>query len=242
MVLLLLYLSLIPLVFAQNTVSTSDAIVTLNNAVEVYQVGNRSEAVRLFLSISMNTDIPEPVRQEARIYIGEILFIEGNPEDAKNMFLETLQTDPRYNIDRFRHPPEVCDFFDQVKTQQTVLPEPIEPPTLPKFPTAGYAPFGLYQIKYDKQWKGVTYSSLQTITGVGSLALFGYLVRNPSALDTDVDEQNRLNNIRRTQWASTALFYSLWAASVIDAQRNWQLSIRSPSQQDGATLIFNYKF
>ena len=95
MVLLILYLSFLTPVSAQNTISTTDAILTLNDAVEIYQVGNRSDAVRLFLSISMNTEIPEPVRQEARIYIGEILFIEGNPEDAKNMFLEALQTDPK---------------------------------------------------------------------------------------------------------------------------------------------------
>jgi hypothetical protein len=241
--LLLIWLLLTPQSLAQTSISTQDAIVELNAAVKQYQLGNRSEAVQLLLSISMNNDYPQGVRQEARIYIAEILFVEGNPNDARNMFIETLNTDPNYNIDRFRHPPEICELFDQVKQQYISSPIGISVPPQPKkFPLSGYSPFGIYHFQQQKLWKGLSYSSLQLATGVTSITLFAYLLQNPSYVQDNSTEKKRMENILQVQRISTILFYSLWATSVIDAQRDWQMSVNIMPSQDGASLLFRYQF
>ena len=91
----------------QSTSSVAAALMELNEAVESYQMGNRPEALQTLLSIATTPQYPQAIQQEARIYIGEILYLEGNTDGAREYFLETLMTDADYNIDRFRHPPKI---------------------------------------------------------------------------------------------------------------------------------------
>ena len=99
------------------TMSMQEALVELNEAVQFYQVGDRPQALQTLLSITTDPAYPQSIQQEARIYIAEILLVEGNIEGARSYFHEVLEINPSYNIDRFRHPPEVCLEFDYTNAQ-----------------------------------------------------------------------------------------------------------------------------
>ena len=204
------------------TLSMQEALVELNEAVHFYQVGDRPQALQTLLSITTDPIYPQSIQQEARIYIAEILLVEGNIEGARSYFHEVLELDADYNIDRFRHPPEVCMEFDytnaQWKQRQPTTPMVSTNPVLSRF-----APFGIYQFQRKQTVKGIVYSGLQVGTAITSITLFSYLQQNPGYNQNDIDEKTRLETILTIQRASAIGFYTLWLMSSIDAQRDWQI-------------------
>lgn len=205
------------------------ALVELNEAVESYQMGNRPEALQALLSIATTPQYPQTIQQEARIYIAEILYLEGNIDGARDYFLETLMTDAEYNIDRFRHPPEICAEFDLVNAQfRQRTPSNLTPSTSSNW--TRFAPFGLYQFQQGRNGKGIAYSSLQIGTGVSSLILFNYLSQNPGYNANDIENQQHLERILTIQRASAVGFYAFWILGSLDAQKDWQLNSNSTSQ------------
>lgn len=199
-----------------------EALIELNEAVQFYQVGDRPQALQTLLSITTDPLYPQSIQQEARIYIAEILLVEGNVEGARSYFHDVLEINPNYNIDRFRHPPEICMEFDytnaQWKQRQKTIPTTPTRPMLSKF-----APFGIYQFQRKQTVKGLVYSGLQLGTAITSITLFSYLQQNPGYNQNDLDEKARLETILTIQRASAIGFYTLWLMSSIDAQRTWQL-------------------
>lgn len=201
-----------------------ESLVDLNEAVHLYQVGDRAQALQLLLSLSSDDNYPQSIQQEARIYIAEIMIMEENTDGARQYFEDVLRVNPNYSIDRFRHPPEVCAEFDYTNAQwrqrqQSSLLTPTSKNTV----WQRFVPFGIYQLQRKQQWKGILYASLQTGTAVSSVILFNYLQQNPGYNQNDVDEKARLETILTLQRASAIGFYSVWLISTIDAQRDWQL-------------------
>ena len=204
------------------TLSMQEALVELNEAVQFYQVGDRPQALQTLLSITTDPIYPETIQQEARIYIAEILLVEGNVEGARSYFHEVLEVNPNYNIDRFRHPPEVCMEFDYTNAQwKQRQPPPSLTTTNPYL--SKFAPFGIYQFQRKQTVKGVVFSGLQLGTAITSITLFSYLQQNPGYNQNDLEEKARLETMLTIQRASAIGFYTLWLMSSIDAQRSWQL-------------------
>lgn len=204
------------------TLSMQEALVELNEAVQFYQVGDRPQALQTLLSITTDPIYPQSIQQEARIYIAEILLVEGNIEGSRNYFHEVLEINPDYNIDRFRHPPEVCMEFDYTNAQWKQR----QPPTtmIPTGPVLSrFAPFGIYQFQRKQTVKGLLYSGLQLGTAITSITLFSYLQQNPGYNQNDLDKKTHLETVLTIQRASAIGFYTLWLVSSIDAQRSWQL-------------------
>lgn len=204
------------------TLSMQEALVELNEAVQFYQVGDRTQALQTLLSITTDSVYPQSIQQEARIYIAEILLVEGNVEGARSYFHEVLEINGNYSIDRFRHPPEVCMEFDYTNAQwKQRQPLPTMATTNPAL--SRFAPFGVYQFQRQQTWRGVAYSGLQLATAITSITLFNYLQQNPGYNQNDLDEKARLETLLTVQRASAIGFYSLWLISSIDAQRSWQM-------------------
>lgn len=199
------------------------ALTDLNDAVESYQMGNRTEALQALLSIATDAQYPQTIQQEARIYIGEILYLEGNIDGAREYFMETLVTDAEYNIDRFRHPPEICAEFDLVNAQFRQRTPQAPPIIESNRKWTRFAPFGMYQMQRGQTWKGLIYGGTQLTTGVSSIVLFNYLTQNPGYNANDTANQQHLENMLRLQRGSAIAFYSVWILSSIDAQRDWQI-------------------
>jgi len=200
-----------------------DSLVDLNEAVQLYQVGDRAQALQLLLSLSSDDNYPQSIQQEARIYIAEIMIMEENTDGARQYFEDVLRVNPNYSIDRFRHPPEVCAEFDYTNAQWRQQQSSLLTPTSKNTVWQRFVPFGIYQLQRKQQWKGILYASLQTGTAISSVVLFNYLQQNPGYNQNDLDEKARLETILTLQRASAIGFYSVWLISTIDAQRDWQL-------------------
>ncbi|MEC7985908.1 MAG: hypothetical protein VX278_12150 [Myxococcota bacterium] len=198
--------------------------ILFDDALRKYHSGEKDTAMQKFLSLSYNDEVSLEIRQEADIYIGEILYFQNDLESARRIFEQLLRKDPTYQIDRFRHPPEVCTYFDYVKSSLPVIKLP-PPPKINSFPVSGYAPFGVYQLRYDKTWKGYTYLGTQTLAATTSIALLVYLNNNNRYNENDLARKNMLQTSVYVQQASTVLFYTLWLGSAIDAQRHWRIEI-----------------
>ncbi len=206
-----------------------------NDALRKYHTGEIDTAMQKFLSISYNDEASVDLRQEADIYIGEILYAQGDLESARRIFAQLLRKDPTYQIDRFRHPPEVCTYFDYIKASQPVIKPPPTVRKLKPFPVSGYAPFGVYQLRHDRTWKGYLYLSSQTITATTSIALLIYLSTNNQYNENDLSRKNMLQNTIYVQQASTVVFYALWLGSAIDAQRHWRVNL---AQDPATTMLY----
>ena len=132
---------------------------------QLYHSGEIDSALQIFIDLANEPSIPLSLKQEARVYIAELHYVKGNKVQAQAFFEQIVMADPEYQIDRFKHPPDVCGLFDFVKTyQQPNLPENPKALNSPQpFPITGYGPLGIYQLRYQPLPKGyfsVGYKSL----------------------------------------------------------------------------------
>ena len=74
----------------------------LQEAVRKYQRRQLSSAIVSFHELATRPDIPLDVRQEARIFLGEIQLQEGNPDRAAEEFRKVIEADPHFRIDQHR--------------------------------------------------------------------------------------------------------------------------------------------
>ena len=121
----------------------------LHTATRNYQLRRRDLAIQQLAALALDEDAPLHVRQEARIYLAEDRFFQDDLDGADSFFEQVIRAEPDYQIDRFRHPPDVCAQFDLVRA--TVLPTLPPPPPLLKPPLAwGPQSFpNIYHRRYD---------------------------------------------------------------------------------------------
>ncbi|MFT5681735.1 MAG: hypothetical protein ACI8RZ_002647 [Myxococcota bacterium] len=209
----------------------------LEEAVLNYQTSRHGLAMQQLALLSIDPEIESSVRQDARVYLGELLYIQGDTEGAKQLFEQVLTEDPSYEIDRFRHPPDVCGHFEYVRTYIVPEVEPTNPiMVLRSMPAAGYAPFAAYQFKYrtPRRWPLLVG---QLSTGVASLVLYSVIWADPSYLETDPDTLQRLQALRVASFATTAGFYGLWGLGSLDARQHWRVNMAVQPAGDEVTFI-----
>ena len=199
----------------------------LNEGVGLYQSGKRADAMQRFLSLSMLPEVPNDIRQESIVYIAEILYIQGDKESAKRFFEELLMDDPNYQIDRFRHPPDVCGYFDFVKSYTKQLaPKEKSDEEVQSFPVVGYFPIGTYfwLEKDSRLTKRFLHTGLQGGFLLASSILYASLLVNHEYLESDNQTKEILERRLAWQRVTTVAFYALWGINIIDAQRSWQIT------------------
>ena len=209
----------------------------LEEAVLNYQTNRHGLAMQQLAMLAINQDIESSVRQDARVYLGELLYIQGDVEGAKQMFEQVLTEDPSYQIDRFRHPPDVCGHFEYVRTYMVTL----TPPTTPNMvafplPPVGYAPFAAYQFKHNtnKRWP---MAIGQAVFGATSLTLFATMLSDRTYSEDDPDALLRLQRLRYTQFTVTTGFYGMWLWSGLDARRHWRLNLAVQPAEEGVSWM-----
>ena len=203
----------------------------LDQAVRYFQLGERDEARRILASLVVSTGLSAQLRQDARVYLAEILLVDGDIEGARGFLRQVLREDPSYTVDPFRHTPEVAGEFDYVKALVTPVEPPEETPppnntVIVTMPLSVWSPFGRYHFAQGRPVRGLVYLSGVTSTAVVSGFLFGIVHGNreylvSTTVGQTVDELD-LRSTRRAQWVATGLFYGFWGASVIDAQVHWR--------------------
>ncbi len=207
----------------------------LNAALSAYQLGE-SDTARLSLARIVNdsTITDEALRQEARFYLGEVLYLQQNEEEARRVFEAVLTLDPGYPIDPFAHPPDVCGFFETVRAY-IVTPNPVAPVSAGPAPRSAYLGFGIYQIQSGQNRKGTRIATLQAVAGAISLVGFAGLMDDRQYLSGE-DALSSLKMRRSIQWTGTAAFYGIWAWSIADAHQHLRSNIRVRAAPPDRTL------
>jgi len=193
----------------------------LNAAVSAYQRGD-GETAKLALARLINdpTVADEQLRQQARIYLGEVLYLQQDEEEARRVFEAVLTLDPTFTIDPFAHPPDVCGFFETVRAY-IVTPVTTAMQVRSPAPRSAYLGFGLYHQQHGQRRKATTIAIAQSALGAISILTFAGLM-DARRYQSGDDALNRLKLQRSIQWGSTAAFYGVWGWSIADAQRHWR--------------------
>lgn len=191
-----------------------------------YQAG-RHEDARNALALLVNDEGVADIalRQQARVYLGEVLYVQGEQEAAFKAFELVLTEDPSFRIDPFRHPPDVCGFFEVVRASITPIQDlrpPLDPLPPPRFPAIGYMGFGLYQLREGQAAMGTLLLSGQVICGAISVVDFGLLVADRRYIETDDLAKAAMQRRLWTQWGTTAGFWGLHVWGTLDARADWR--------------------
>ncbi len=160
---------------------------------------------------------------EALTYLGEIQYVQGEPETARVTFRWVLEQDPEAPISPYHHPLEVVNLFDLVR--KTVVAERVEEPPLPSPPPPAPAwvwlPLGVPQFAQHRRGAGAVYGGLQVALAATSVATFVHLARYNQDQEQYIgrDDRTRYVQLRRygVQWPATFAFYGVWAVSSVDA-------------------------
>ena len=193
----------------------------LDAAVAGYKRGEIDTA-KLALTGIVNdpTIADEALRQQARMYLGEMLYLQQQEDEARRLFEAVLSIDPGYTIDPFVHPPDVYGFFETVRAYLVKPPIPA-PSVQSSAPGSAYLGFGLYQFQTGQTRKATRFAILQSFTGALSLYGFASLMDDRLYLN-EGDTLDRLKLRRTVQWTSTAAFYGVWAWAAADAHQHWR--------------------
>jgi len=100
----------------------------LQAAIDAYLDGRPQDARRALQELlARGPSVPAEVRRDALAYLGDILLSEQGEAAARSVFEALLADAPAYQMDPFRHPPEVVRAFEAVR--RTVVP-PTGTPTV----------------------------------------------------------------------------------------------------------------
>ena len=202
----------------------------LNVAVRKYQTGSPQEAQALVANIVNDRSFDnEALRQRARVFLGEVLYLQQSEEEARRVFEAILTLEPDYLIDPFEHPPDVCGFFETIRTY---IRPPEAPPIatpVPPTPVSAYLGFGLYQMKHKQRSLGASMAIGQATFGLLSAVMFAGLLDDRDYTAGMDDERKEVQTRKAVQWGATAGFYGFWGWSAIDANRHWRTNVEMHS-------------
>ena len=194
----------------------------LEAAVRAYQAGRHAEArVALAMMVNDPTLTDQKLRMQARVYLGEIFYVEGDEEAAFKAFEAVLSEDPNFRIDPFRHPPDVCGFFEVVRASTTPgRATPLVTPPPPGLAANAWMGFGQYQRTHGERTHGRLLLGGQLVTGAVSLVSYGVLLADREYADDDPEKKRHLQRLRLLQWGATTGFWGIYAWGMVDAQRD----------------------
>ncbi|MCB9778210.1 MAG: hypothetical protein H6742_06585 [Alphaproteobacteria bacterium] len=231
---------------------TRDDQSRLDGAVRQYHAGQHDLALSLLAALLQET-AEDPVAAAARVYMGEIFFVQGNEDGAREAFELALRSDPALRLDPFQHPPDVCAFFEIVKAdgdwrQPTPLPVPIEPPP-PLTRPSPLSPLGIAQFRQGRTGAGTALAISQSLTCGASALLGGWLLIDRRTSDASVpgvpnfdDQGHRLwpGQTLRTrqivQLSATGACYLAYGAGVADAAITQKRRVRARMEAGAAVL------
>ena len=192
----------------------------LEQAVAEYQSG-RWDAAQIALTLLMSdATVSQPVQQEARVYLGEVLYFRGDDEGARKIFEQVVSIDPDFQVDPFRHPPEILAQFEIARSSVAPFPRP------PAFDTkfgATFIPFGGYHLSHGKPVRGATLLVTQAATLAVSVTMFVALFPEEARTYTvGSEKEERVKLQRGVQVATAAGFWGSVIYGVLDAQHLWR--------------------
>lgn len=207
----------------------------LDQAVRRYQFGESELAIGLLSALVVEETLPDDVRRDARIYLGELLYIGGDKDAARRFFEQVLAKDPGHVIDPFRHPPDVCGFFNYVRAYQSpvlpkgsgeggvvLIPGVQLPDTLPARPAIVYGGFGAYQFRYHRTGQGFAFLGTQVLALGGNIACWAAYLSDYHVVEGDQAGLDRLNAIRWASIGTAVLGGGSWVVNVSMSSSHWR--------------------
>lgn len=205
-----------------------DSSQRLGEAVRWYQTGQHDLALSLLIALLDEAPTDPDLRREARIYIGEIFFVQGDKDASREAFELVLRDDPTHALDPFRHPPEVCAFFALIREsgswRSPDLTVPVEPARRRPSP---WLPLGIAQVRQGRTAAGVGQALIQGTSCGLSLGLGAWLLFDrrygTNGLPGFDDEGHRLwveetlESRRIVQLSATGACYGAYGIGVADA-------------------------
>ena len=183
------------------------------------------EAEGLLIRLTSSPDAPAALVREARLWLGEIQYRDGDREAARSTFRAVLIEDLDTRIDPFEHPPEVVAFFDSVRAEVQAERRGLAPaPRGPLPPAWAFLTPGGLQFHNGRPGLG-----LLTASGV-TLGLLGVGVTNRYLASFDGDPEKygiqiysddegaqelRLERVRSAQWGLATLTGGVWLGTTL---------------------------
>lgn len=203
----------------------------LRKALDAYDFGEFETACESLEKLRYNKTFDAEARLVTMKYLGACRHVVGDKHASAASFNELLDLDPNAQLDPVQFPPDMVQFFAQLKARHgTRAPDPMPTPVPPVEPPAqatastSWAPFGAGQFRNGQRSKGMTLAVLQGVTlaaGVVGLGLFeaeketGTFLQGGEFRDTGKAEL-----LHTTYVAGFTAFFGLWAYGVIDASVN----------------------
>jgi len=203
----------------------------IDSAVSIYMAGDLSGARAELIRLVNDPALSEEELQLARILLGEVEYVGGEKEAARNTFRTVLLYDPNYRMDPFRHPPEVVSFFEATRAELSRPENPLLPlqPSRPPLPRrlAWFLPGGM-QLNNGKPLLGAS-----TFVGVAVLAGSTVPIRfwltsqdqDPITWGIDVPDaqtQTQVRRVRALQLSAGTTAGLLWMGSAVAGSKRAQ--------------------
>ncbi len=211
----------------------------LEDAIRCFLEGSHEEARSRITKLLNDESVVDPeLRKRARVFLGEVLFVEGKTDAAWDAFSAILAEDPHYRLDPYEHPPDVVDFYETVRAT-TIAMAPSDATThdqaddLAGRPPAFFTtllPFGYYHFRTDRPALGSMILTGQVAAATWSLSEYIYLRQHREIYSNEHDARESWQTRFWAQQVATGVFYGIWAASMASAWTNW-------TRQDGTLGI-----
>lgn len=104
----------------------------LAHAIQRYLDGDAAGARQeLRALLALGSELPADVRRQTMLWMGDLLFAEGGPAAAQNLFETLLAEAPDYPIDPYAHSAQVVAYFEERRAAlRPAPPDDPEPPEL----------------------------------------------------------------------------------------------------------------
>lgn len=194
----------------------------LTDALLAYQGQNLDEAITLFSDLISDNAVPLKMRQEARIYLAEIKILQGEYDKADRYFELVLVADPYYQIDRFKHPPDVTSRFEEYNN---LYGDDIRRANRP--PLQGNV-FALFPVVYETRIAPPKFNRLvlgvQVPAFLISVAGFSYLMINDlnGNFQNTPEDRALVRQVRITQWTAAGIGTAAWGFRAVRSSRHWR--------------------
>lgn len=224
----------------------------LRKALEQYDFGEFEAACKQLETLRYNKTFDAEARLVTMKYLGACRHVVGDKHAAAAAFNDLLDLDRNAQLDPVQFPPDMVEFFGQVKARHAAarakVPDAPPPPVVGPDPppdasgrtSMAWAPFGVGQFQNGQRSKGTTLAVLQGISlgaGVLGLAVFeaskeeGTFLQGGEFRDTD-----RASALHSTYILGFTAFAGLWIYGIIDASVNARRSAWIAPTPDGLVV------
>ncbi len=221
----------------------------LDRAKRLYRLGCHTWALAHLSSLDVRRRVeavPDELDLEARLYLGEVLFVLDRPADARRTFEAALLDHPDATMGLLEHDPDVADLFRAVKAELQAR-RPVVPvePDLPPRPRWTYLPYGIGHLRKGDSPRFLLYGGGQL--AFATVAAVTWAVhRRTWPGPVEEEEINNSLRVKAVNYGATLGFVAVYLASQVDAGRRWRAEQRArldlTPTRDGAAVGVRGRF